>query len=120
MKHLSKLLVVTLLLVGAVSMQAQDENNPWQVSFGVNAIDVYPTSDDNFPTQTSSFGNELFNASDHWNILPSISYIGVSRSVGDNLSVGVRAVSYTHLRAHETDSYLVCRLLLEKKKNKTP
>src|SRR5680860_1219481 len=90
MKHLSKLLVVTLLLVGAVSMQAQDENNPWQVSFGVNAIDVYPTSDDNFPTQTSSFGNELFNASDHWNILPSISYIGVSRSVGDNLSVGVR------------------------------
>src|SRR5664279_4938199 len=27
----------------------------------------------------------------------------------------VQAVSYTHLRAHETDSYLVCRLLLEKK-----
>ena len=25
------------------------------------------------------------------------------------------SVSYTHLRAHETDSYLVCRLLLEKK-----
>src|SRR5680860_1775148 len=29
-----------------------------------------------------------------------------------------KAVSYTHLRAHETDSYLVCRLLLEKKKKK--
>src|SRR5680860_1842415 len=29
-----------------------------------------------------------------------------------------RPVSYTHLRAHETDSYLVCRLLLEKKKKK--
>ena len=28
----------------------------------------------------------------------------------------IDAVSYTHLRAHETDSYLVCRLLLEKKK----
>ncbi|RKI51368.1 hypothetical protein D7X55_34175 [Corallococcus sp. AB049A] len=25
------------------------------------------------------------------------------------------AVSYTHLRAHETGAYLVCRLLLEKK-----
>src|SRR5665647_1659266 len=24
----------------------------------------------------------------------------------------LKAVSYTHLRAHETDSYLVCRLLL--------
>ena len=28
----------------------------------------------------------------------------------------IHPVSYTHLRAHETDSYLVCRLLLEKKK----
>src|SRR5680860_1702427 len=31
---------------------------------------------------------------------------------------GYVPVSYTHLRAHETDSYLVCRLLLEKKKKK--
>eukprot|EP00657_Telonema_sp_P-1_P012014 TRINITY_DN8086_c0_g1_i1.p1 TRINITY_DN8086_c0_g1~~TRINITY_DN8086_c0_g1_i1.p1 ORF type:complete len:111 (-),score=78.36 TRINITY_DN8086_c0_g1_i1:28-360(-) len=30
----------------------------------------------------------------------------------------MRAVSYTHLRAHETVLDLVCRLLLEKKKNK--
>ena len=29
-----------------------------------------------------------------------------------------KPVSYTHLRAHETDSYLVCRLLLEKKYSK--
>src|SRR5659263_543708 len=29
---------------------------------------------------------------------------------------GLRAVSYTHLRAHETRHDLVCRLLLEKKK----
>src|SRR5674536_21569 len=28
-----------------------------------------------------------------------------------------KAVSYTHLRAHETPEHLVCRLLLEKKKN---
>src|SRR5664279_5743451 len=28
-------------------------------------------------------------------------------------SLWILAVSYTHLRAHETDSYLVCRLLLE-------
>ena len=32
---------------------------------------------------------------------------------------GVVAVSYTHLRAHETVLDLVCRLLLEKKKKKT-
>src|SRR5665647_862056 len=39
----------------------------------------------------------------------------VQGDVGDHRAVGIPAVSYTHLRAHETDSYLVCRLLLEKK-----
>ena len=34
---------------------------------------------------------------------------------GEN--IGTNAVSYTHLRAHETVLDLVCRLLLEKKKN---
>src|SRR5660397_201678 len=33
--------------------------------------------------------------------------------------LGVKAVSYTHLRAHETKANLVCRLLLEKKKKQT-
>ncbi len=84
MKHLSKLLVVAILFVGMNNIQAQDENNPWQVQFGVNAIDVYPTGD------VSSFGNEFFNVNDHWNILPSISYVGVSKSIGDGFSIGAR------------------------------
>src|SRR5450756_2659647 len=37
---------------------------------------------------------------------------------GDELTIDVGAVSYTHLRAHETRHDIVCRLLLEKKKNK--
>ena len=35
-----------------------------------------------------------------------------------SLGSACRAVSYTHLRAHETVLDLVCRLLLEKKKEK--
>ncbi|NNK17570.1 MAG: OmpA family protein [Maribacter sp.] len=84
MRHLSKLLVVALLVVGFNNIQAQDENNPWQVSFGVNAIDVFPTGD------VGGFGNEFFNVNDHWNIIPSISYVGVSKAVGDGFSVGAR------------------------------
>ena len=34
------------------------------------------------------------------------------------IAADISPVSYTHLRAHETDSYLVCRLLLEKKKKR--
>ena len=40
----------------------------------------------------------------------------LSIPVINGLSPSSHPVSYTHLRAHETDSYLVCRLLLEKKK----
>src|SRR5665647_2295199 len=55
--------------------------------------------------------------------------VEITHGVTDNFEIGFYfftnytskygykyAVSYTHLRAHETDSYLVCRLLLEKKK----
>src|SRR5680860_498581 len=38
---------------------------------------------------------------------------GSLRRAGVLAQLQVPPVSYTHLRAHETDSYLVCRLLLE-------
>src|SRR5664279_1872829 len=57
-----------------------------------------------------------------FNLGPSFKYTDrtVNNIINDGFPVsatlGIVAVSYTHLRAHETDSYLVCRLLLEKKK----
>ncbi|MDF0707046.1 OmpA family protein [Flagellimonas okinawensis] len=90
MKHLSKLLVVALVFVGINSIQAQDENNPWQVSIGVNAIDAYPTNDSDNPYSSTTLFDEYFNVSDHWNILPSVSYVSVSKYIGDGFSVGAR------------------------------
>ncbi|GLU43341.1 OmpA family protein [Allomuricauda sp. NBRC 101325] len=90
MKHLSKLLVVALIFVGFNSIQAQDEDNPWQVSIGVNAIDAYPTNDSNNPFSSTTLFDEYFNVSDHWNILPSVSYVAVSKYIGDGFSVGAR------------------------------
>ncbi|MDC6353066.1 MULTISPECIES: OmpA family protein [Robiginitalea] len=90
MKQLSRLLVVGLLVLGFNNIQAQDENNPWQISFGVNAIDVYPTNDSDAAYPTGSLFSEYFNANDHWNILPSISYVHVSKYIGDGFAVGVR------------------------------
>ncbi len=90
MKQLSRLLVVGLLLIGFNNIQAQDENNPWQVSFGVNAIDVYPTNDQDAAYPTGTLFSEYFNVNDHWNILPSISYVSVSKYIGDGFSVGAR------------------------------
>ena len=44
--------------------------------------------------------------------------IAPSLLAADFSRIGEEAVSYTHLRAHETRHDLVCRLLLEKKKKK--
>ena len=37
----------------------------------------------------------------------------------ENIRKAAEAVSYTHLRAHETPEHLVCRLLLEKNNKNT-
>ena len=50
-------------------------------------------------------------------VLIFIGYKGFVAFKNFEIGVGDRAVSYTHLRAHETLMNLVCRLLLEKKKH---
>jgi outer membrane protein OmpA-like peptidoglycan-associated protein len=88
MKHLNKLLVAVLMAMG-LNAHAQDSNNPWAISFGVNAVD----------TRTSAGGgngffdqhfSQPFAVKDNWNILPSLSYIGVNRYVGSGFSVGLQ------------------------------
>ena len=49
---------------------------------------------------------------------PEIPRIDADKHWGQKVG-GIMAVSYTHLRAHETPEHLVCRLLLEKKKKKS-
>ena len=84
MKHLKKLFGAALLFAGMTS-QAQDSNNPWAISFGANGVD----------TKVSAVGNDspkwinLGNTRENWNILPSVSYLNVSRYVGDGFSFGL-------------------------------
>ena len=56
-----------------------------------------------------------------WNINLDYTYSNqetIELRPGTSFMAGDTSVSYTHLRAHETPEHLVCRLLLEKKKNK--
>ena len=87
MKNLSRLLFAMLLVLGYSNANAQDENNPWQITIGVNAVDAFP-SGDGAPFGDTIF-EDFFNVSDHWNILPSLSTISVSKYVGDGFSFGV-------------------------------
>jgi OmpA-OmpF porin, OOP family len=84
MKHLNKLFAVVLLFAG-LNSQAQDSNNPWAISFGANAVDTRVSAASKMVDQFSQF----FNARDNWNYIPSVSYLNVSKYVGDNFSFGI-------------------------------
>jgi OmpA-OmpF porin, OOP family len=84
MKHLNKLLVAVTMVMG-LSSQAQDSNNKWAIGFGVNAIDYRSSVGPDFKNHF----DQPFKVSDNWNILPSVSYINVSRYVGSGFIVGL-------------------------------
>jgi OOP family OmpA-OmpF porin len=114
MKHFNKIVVAAMIIL-SLNSNAQDSNNPWAFSFGVNAID----------TKTSAGGgnnwldrhfSQPFAVKDNWNTLPAITYFGVSKYVGDNFSFGVsgslnkvsKFVSFNPAAAgHDSRGYVV-------------
>ena len=72
-------------MLAGFSSQAQDNNNPWAISFGANAVDTRVSAASSLEDQFSQF----FNAKDNWNVLPSVSFVNVSKYVGNNFSFGV-------------------------------
>ena len=87
MKYLNKFFF-TLLMISAVSSHAQDKNNPWAVTLGYNAVDMSSGASNRSYNLSDRF-NTMFNVSQSWNIIPTISYINISRYIGNNFSFGV-------------------------------
>lgn len=82
-----------LLVLVYSNANAQDKNNPWQIFIGVNAVDAYPSGDGSLFAgggfASDTFGDEFLNSTDHWNILPSLSTIAVSKYLNDGFSFGI-------------------------------
>jgi outer membrane protein OmpA-like peptidoglycan-associated protein len=87
MRNLNRLVLALLLMVSFSNVNAQDENNPWAISFGVNAVDVFPVGED---APQGDYFQEFYNVEDHWSILPSLSTISVSKYLKNNFSVEAR------------------------------
>ena len=84
MKKFYSLFLTTMLVFGLTNLNAQDKNNPWQFSFGTNAIDVEADTNTQFA--------DFFDVDENWNTAKSpISMFTISKYVGDNLSFGVGA-----------------------------
>ncbi|MEY4433345.1 MAG: hypothetical protein RLZZ44_1479 [Bacteroidota bacterium] len=87
MKHLNKIIIALVLIIG-LNAQAQDSKNPWAISFGVNAIDTKTSAGGGHNFLDRHFSQPLA-VKDNWNFLAPLSYVGVSRYLGDNFSVSV-------------------------------
>ena len=81
MKNFSKLLLVLLITIGYTNIQSQDNNNPWQFSFGINAVDLNADSETEF--------GEFFDVDENWNVSSGLSMFTLSKYLGDNLSLGL-------------------------------
>ena len=80
-----KKIKVTLFALAAtftVAVQAQDENNPWQIGFGVNSVDIRTPED---------FGEVLkdWGGPSDINILPAVSRLSVGRYIGKGFSAEI-------------------------------
>jgi len=84
MKKIYSLFLALTMIFGLTTLQAQDKENPWQISFGTNAIDV--------EADTNTSITEFFNIDGNWNVSKSpISMFSVSKYVGGNFSFGIGA-----------------------------
>src|SRR5699024_10962833 len=84
MKHLGKILMAFVFIMSYSFTQAQNENNPWAVGVGINAVDLYPVGE---AAPQGDMFSQFFKTKDHWNVLPSISKISVARYLGSGFSV---------------------------------
>ena len=91
MKSYSLRVLALITLFISANVNAQSEENPWQISVGVTAIDFYPVGNHE-PGQELFSGDtfeDMFNVSDHWNISPSISYLTIGRYLDNNFSLNL-------------------------------
>ena len=75
----------------STGINAQSEDNPWQISIGMTAVDFYPVEITKIIIKhfLEIILKICFNVSDHWNISPSISYLSVGRYLKNNFSVNL-------------------------------
>ena len=81
MKQIKLAVIALFMLVSISNINAQDENNPWVVGFGVNSVDFI-----HFDLDDKNHYRDLIGSNNDWNILPSISRISVGRYLGKGFS----------------------------------
>ena len=81
MKKISVLFTIFCFLL-VNNIYAQDSENKWQFSFGVNAVDL--------DADSSTKPAEFFDVQNNWNVSKSpVSIVSLSKYIGNNISFGL-------------------------------
>src|SRR5450756_2130616 len=99
---MSRYVVAFCVVLGMASLGAQNKEQSRLENCGVVMEEILNVPD-NIP-------QELLGKAECVIVIPSMMKVAVG--IGASYGRGAMAVSYTHLRAHETRHDLVCRLLL--------
>ena len=83
MKRIKIVALAMFTLATIVNVNAQDANNPWAVSAGINSVDVYGGS--KFLNDWLGFGNA--NGKDDYNLIPTISRVTAERYLSDGFTL---------------------------------
>jgi OOP family OmpA-OmpF porin len=80
MKQLKIAVIALFMFALGSNVNAQDQNNPWALSFGVNTVDFYNGSD---------FGDQMKDllGNSDWNVLPNISRISAEKYLEKGFSL---------------------------------
>ena len=87
MKNLRITLFVFTLIIGFNHLNAQDNNNPWAIGIGINAVDFYPSNSG--IAGHGTWFSEFVNVSDHYNIMATLSKITISKYIAEGFSFEV-------------------------------
>jgi outer membrane protein OmpA-like peptidoglycan-associated protein len=87
MKNFKRSVLTLILMLAVISINAQDKNNPWQLTVGVNAVDALGLGNQ-VGNEDISFA-KLYDVGGEWSVSPSISMLSVGRYIDNNFSFGL-------------------------------
>jgi outer membrane protein OmpA-like peptidoglycan-associated protein len=102
MKRLKIAMMALFALVTVANVSAQDSNNPWALSFGLNSVDIRGGR------SVKNLTKDYLGTSD-WNVLPSISRISVTKYLEKGFSLelagSLNKIETTNTKNDSSDLY---------------
>lgn len=85
-----KIIIFGLLSIFFTNLNAQDQDNPWVIGFGINAVDFYPTNINGMVSETgvpTQWFDQFFNLKDNYNYIVAPSKLSIGRYINKHINL---------------------------------